>query len=244
MGSERHGWLSYANVMATVAVFIALGGGAYAAFHLPRNSVKSKHIVNGQVKSKDVKDNGLTGTDVLESSLGPVPNATAAASADEANHATSADTATSAGSVDGMSVGKVNYTAPESASTALVDVGSIGGLTFSASCVNLGATTHMHVNVRETRNMQAMWTITIPGSTAVDERSDSSVPSTTGSELEDLLGTGPVFNVEQVVLTTRLGAISGPITLPGENGSVSLILRTAHGASGSDCFMSGAGVAG
>jgi hypothetical protein len=46
--------LTYANVMATIAVFIALGGGAYAAFSLPRNSVKSKHIVNHQVKAKDL----------------------------------------------------------------------------------------------------------------------------------------------------------------------------------------------
>jgi hypothetical protein len=51
--------LTYANVVATLAFFLALGGGAYAAFHLPKNSVKSKNIVNGQVKSSDVSD-GLT----------------------------------------------------------------------------------------------------------------------------------------------------------------------------------------
>jgi hypothetical protein len=61
--------LTYANVMATVAVFIALGGSAYAAFHLPKDSVKSKNIVNGQVKGVDVKDNSLTGKDIKESSL-------------------------------------------------------------------------------------------------------------------------------------------------------------------------------
>jgi len=31
--------LTYANVMATAAVFLALGGGAYAATHLAKNSV-------------------------------------------------------------------------------------------------------------------------------------------------------------------------------------------------------------
>jgi hypothetical protein len=40
--------------MATIAVFLVLGGGAYAAFHLPRNSVRSKNIVNGQVKKPDL----------------------------------------------------------------------------------------------------------------------------------------------------------------------------------------------
>ena len=46
--------LTYANVMATIAVFLVLGGGAYAALHLPKNSVKSRNIKNGQVKAKDL----------------------------------------------------------------------------------------------------------------------------------------------------------------------------------------------
>jgi hypothetical protein len=71
--------LTYANVMATLAVFVALGGGTYAAFHLPKDSVRSKQIKNGQVKSVDlatgavnsanVADGSLTGTDIDESSL-------------------------------------------------------------------------------------------------------------------------------------------------------------------------------
>ena len=36
--------LTYANVMATIAVFVALGGGAYAAIKLPANSVGTKQI--------------------------------------------------------------------------------------------------------------------------------------------------------------------------------------------------------
>jgi hypothetical protein len=45
---------TYANVIATLALFLALGGVAYGAFHLPKNSVKSKNIVNGQVKAADL----------------------------------------------------------------------------------------------------------------------------------------------------------------------------------------------
>ena len=55
--------LTYANVMATIAVFIALGGGAYAAFNLPKNSVKSKNIVNGQIKPADVSSKTLNGAE-------------------------------------------------------------------------------------------------------------------------------------------------------------------------------------
>jgi len=46
--------LTYANVMATLAVFLVLGGGAYAAFQLPKNSVRSSNIVDGQVKTQDL----------------------------------------------------------------------------------------------------------------------------------------------------------------------------------------------
>lgn len=48
--------LTYANVVSTLCLFILLGGGAYAAFHLPKNSVRSKNIVNEQVKNRDLED--------------------------------------------------------------------------------------------------------------------------------------------------------------------------------------------
>jgi hypothetical protein len=44
------GRLTYANVMATIALFIALGASAYA---LGRNSVKSKHIAPSAVGLSD-----------------------------------------------------------------------------------------------------------------------------------------------------------------------------------------------
>lgn len=51
--------LTYANVMATIAVFLALSGGVYAAIHLERNSVRSRNIVNGQVKGADLARNAV-----------------------------------------------------------------------------------------------------------------------------------------------------------------------------------------
>lgn len=89
------GSISYANVVATLALIVAMAGGAYAA-GLGRDSVKSKHIKDGQVKSQDVQDNGLTGTDIDEGSLGKVPSA---ASADSAGTAANAG---NAGTLDGI----------------------------------------------------------------------------------------------------------------------------------------------
>jgi hypothetical protein len=68
------------NVLALVALFIALGGGvAFAVTQIDANSVRSKHIVNGQVKERDLGDDAVTGDKTLESSLGEVPSAANAA---------------------------------------------------------------------------------------------------------------------------------------------------------------------
>jgi hypothetical protein len=49
--------LSYANVTATLALFLALSGGM--AWALANDSVKSRHIVDEQVRSHDVRDESL-----------------------------------------------------------------------------------------------------------------------------------------------------------------------------------------
>lgn len=51
--------LTYANVTATIALFIALGGSSYAALSLPRNSVGATQIRAGAVRSADVKNRSL-----------------------------------------------------------------------------------------------------------------------------------------------------------------------------------------
>jgi hypothetical protein len=61
--------LSYANVMATLAVFISLGGGAFAALRLPANSVGTKQLKRSAVTGAKVKDASLTGKDVKPGSL-------------------------------------------------------------------------------------------------------------------------------------------------------------------------------
>jgi hypothetical protein len=51
--------LSYANIMATVAVFLALGGSAYAV-SLGKNAVRSKNIAKGAVKTSDIAKGAVT----------------------------------------------------------------------------------------------------------------------------------------------------------------------------------------
>ena len=56
--------LSYANVMSTLGVFIALGGTSYAVAKLPRNSVGSAHIKNNAVTGSKVRDGSLGRSDL------------------------------------------------------------------------------------------------------------------------------------------------------------------------------------
>ncbi len=61
--------LSYANVMATIAVFIALGGASYAAFRLPKNSVGPRQIKKNAVSAAKIKKNSINSAKVKNGSL-------------------------------------------------------------------------------------------------------------------------------------------------------------------------------
>src|SRR5215213_6597981 len=61
--------LSYANVMATIAVFIALGGTGYAALNLPKNSVGSQQLKPKGVRAGDIATGALTSRTIAESAL-------------------------------------------------------------------------------------------------------------------------------------------------------------------------------
>jgi hypothetical protein len=56
--------LSYANVVATLALFSALGGSAYASLR-----VTGRNVVDGSLTGADVRDGSLGGTDVRDGSL-------------------------------------------------------------------------------------------------------------------------------------------------------------------------------
>jgi hypothetical protein len=82
--------LSYSNVTATAALFVALGGTSYAVIRVDsddvvNNSIRSKDVRNNSVRStdihnrtlqaRDMKRNGVGGGVVKESALGRVPRA-------------------------------------------------------------------------------------------------------------------------------------------------------------------------
>jgi hypothetical protein len=56
--------LTYANITATIALFIALGGTSYAALQIPRNSVGSAQLRARSVDSSKVRDRSLRTVDL------------------------------------------------------------------------------------------------------------------------------------------------------------------------------------
>ena len=88
--------LTYANVVATLALFLVLtGGAAFAANHLAKNSVGTKQLKRNSVTTAKIKKNAITtakikngavaGSKIDLSSLGKVPSASSADTAGDAS---------------------------------------------------------------------------------------------------------------------------------------------------------------
>jgi hypothetical protein len=87
--------ITYANVVATIALFVVLGGSSYAALQVQRNSVGTQQlkrnavtaakikrnavtaakIKRNAVTAAKIKSNAVTGAKVNEATLGKVPQA-------------------------------------------------------------------------------------------------------------------------------------------------------------------------
>jgi hypothetical protein len=67
--------LTYANVIATVALFVALSGTSYAVLHIGSgdvvdNSLRSKDVRNNSLRSRDIRERTLRARDLAPNSLG------------------------------------------------------------------------------------------------------------------------------------------------------------------------------
>jgi hypothetical protein len=69
MRNRFAGAISYANVVATIALFTALGGSAYAAFGLGKNSVKTKNIANSAVVASKIKNGAVTSSKLAKGAV-------------------------------------------------------------------------------------------------------------------------------------------------------------------------------
>jgi hypothetical protein len=133
--------LTYANVMATLAMFLVLGGAtAWAALgkntvgtkqlknnavtvkKIKNNAVTTAKIKNNAVTTAKIKDGAVTGAKVNLGSLGKVPSAA------------SADTATSAGNANTVGGRTVTQVFVKIQKSTAVTVGTFGPFKIVATC--------------------------------------------------------------------------------------------------------------
>jgi hypothetical protein len=62
--------LTYGNITATIAVFLAMSGVATAITLAPKNSVTSASIKDGEVRTPDLRGAAVTGTKIAANSVG------------------------------------------------------------------------------------------------------------------------------------------------------------------------------
>jgi hypothetical protein len=125
---------SPALIVALLALFVSLSGVSYGVAtgfidsrenqirtrDLRNNDVRGIDIRNSTVRGRDIALNTVTGEDVNEATLQKVPSALLA------------DSATSSGSVAGVTLRRIAYSADEgSAKRTILE---IGGLTLTAEC--------------------------------------------------------------------------------------------------------------
>lgn len=120
-------------VISILALFVALGGSAYAASKIGTKNIKNNAITAAKIKKNaittaKIKNGAVTGQKVDEASLGPVPNAT------NAVNAANATTAVNAANFDRY------YTSGLRKASAgqSIPLGAIGPFTFIGKCEDLG----------------------------------------------------------------------------------------------------------
>jgi hypothetical protein len=127
--------LTYANVMATLAMFLVLGGAtAFAAGNLGKNSIgasqlKKNAITTAKIKNKSIttakiKDGAITGQKINLSTVGKVPSAA------------TADNAGNANATNGMHLAKLAFIGNDN--TPKTQILGLNGLNLFAECDGSG----------------------------------------------------------------------------------------------------------
>jgi hypothetical protein len=124
-------------VIASLALFIALGGGAYAAIKIPKNSVGTAQIKSNAVISSKVKDRSLL---ALDFKAGQLPQGAQGIQGAKGDKGDTGSVDTSNFYTKGESDGR--FTAKEASGVVDVPTGTPttllthGSVTFTAKCVD------------------------------------------------------------------------------------------------------------
>jgi hypothetical protein len=183
--------LTYANTMATIAVFLALGGTSIAAVSLTKNSVGAKQIKKNAVKAPEIarnavgaselRTNAVAGGDVADGTIGSLDIGDNAIGSGELG-----DNAAGAGEIAANAVGLSELADSSVGSEDVVD-GSLGEVDLQPGLldVNLSVTVQRTDITLADNSTQAVEASCLPGTTAVG--GGSSVDQTGSDDIKLLV---------------------------------------------------------
>ena len=215
-----------------IALFVALGGVSYGL--AGRNTVASDDIINGAVKSADIKNRGvkskdirvggvkannvakdsLGGAEIIESTLGKVPNAN---NADKADNADNADQAANSSQLGGL--GADSYQRRVRWALVAAD-GTIVAQSGGISLVDASASGNYYLDFGEpvTGKLIHVSGSSLTGGTGNQGASPCGAPSTLG----DAVGCGPGGNSPNVLFVFTYAESGGGETLTDRSFYVSV----------------------
>lgn len=151
--------ITYANVVATLALFIALGGVSYAAVKLPANSVGEKQLKKNAVTGKKIKKstitadkikNGtLTGADINLGALGKVPTAGSADNATNAGNSNTTSHLVTFAKRVGPSANEATQDLGRANATE-IPLASNGNVSFYAQCYTVSGSLYAEIDYKTT----------------------------------------------------------------------------------------------
>jgi hypothetical protein len=148
--------LNFANVTSMLALFIALGGSAYAAATLPSNSVGKSQIRSAAVGKSEIRKNAVGKSEIRKSAVGRSEIAT--------NGVNSAEIRTNAIGTKEIRDGKIE--SADISDTAKAGLAALNAVTFRVSASDAGAATG--------GNAKSVTRTTDPGVYSVDLGTDVS----------------------------------------------------------------------
>ena len=154
--------LSYANVMSTVAVFMVLGGGAYAATTLPAGSVGKQQLRSGAVTRAKLAARSVT---TRKLAVGAVTRRRLSRGVRNrlggAAGPAGPPGATGPAGPAGPGAARIAFAAAATAAPALATVLDVPGLKLEGACTLSDDTVSLPLSITATETSQAQETITI-----------------------------------------------------------------------------------
>ena len=218
--------ITYANVMSSIAVFLVLGGAsAYAAKKIGSNEIKGNSITTGKIKKEAVSaskikknavttakiaDGAVTGAKLNLGTVGTVPNAV---------HANTADNANNANTVGGNHI--VSFSLFGNSPIGETKILEINGLQIFASCAGGAVTATARTTV---------------GDGEISAISFDANGATADSTFDDAFGPGDSFELPQSSHSDEVG--QGRYT-GGNLQFVDFTYNEEDSVSGRDCVFHG-----